>query len=179
MRSSSEVPPSPGEVLRNWQHGACDWLQNFTRSAQKLQQSAIHESAKAVQHLHLHHAHRHARPSRHAAFASLSGGLPARSHARRPADKLQFSGKGMNCIISDLADSSISVESQKGPAGSKAVGEEQERILVSEVNEQNTSQDNVCAVCCQVQHQACCGHSYRDHRHKLAAKLCRNDLHGT
>ena len=40
----------------------------------------------------------------------------------------------MNCIIGDLADGAISADPQKGQAtAGKAAGEEQERILVSEV----------------------------------------------
>lgn len=133
-RPGPDLPPTPGEVLRAWQHGACDWLQNCTQSALRLQQSAVCETGKAMQHLQRHHKHRHARVSRHAAFASLSGSLSAAHQSRNTSDKLQFAGKGVNCIISDLADSTISADPQKGlAAAGKPVGEEQERILVSEV----------------------------------------------
>lgn len=133
-RPGPERPPTPGEVLRDWQRGACNWLQNAARSAERLQQSALQESANAVQRLQQHHYHRHARVSRHAAFASLSGSLPVTYQSQSSANKLHFSGKGMNCIIGDLADSSISSDPHKGQAAAgKPAGEEQERILVSEV----------------------------------------------
>ncbi|DBB13937.1 TPA: hypothetical protein ACH3X3_000916 [Trebouxia sp. C0006] len=133
-RPGPERAPTPGEVLRDWQRGACDWLQNAAKSAERLQQSALQESAKAVQHLQRHHYHRHARVSRQAAFASLSGSLPVPHQSRGSANKLHFFGKGMNCIIGDLADSSISSDLHKGQAAAgKPVGEEQERILVSEI----------------------------------------------
>ena len=133
-RPGPERPPTPGEVLRDWQRGACDWLQNAAKTAEYLQQSALQESAKAVQRLQRHHHYRHARVSRHAAFASLSGSLPVPHQSRSSADKLHFSGKGMNCIIGDLADSSTFSDPHKGQAAAgKPVGEEQERILVSEV----------------------------------------------
>ena len=134
-RPGPERPPTPGEVLRDWQRGACDWLQNAAKSAERLQQSALQESARAAQRLQRHHYHRHARGSRQAAFASLSGSLPVPHQSRSSANKLHFSGKGMNCIIGDLADSSISSDLHKGQAAAgKPVGEEQERILVSEVS---------------------------------------------
>ncbi|KAA6428034.1 MAG: Outer envelope of 80 kDa isoform 2, partial [Trebouxia sp. A1-2] len=133
-RPGPERPPTPGEVLRDWQRGACNWLQNAARSAERLQQSALQESANAVQRLQQHHYHRHARVSRHAAFASLSGSLPVTYQSQSSANKLHFSGKGMNCIIGDLADSSISSDPHKGQAAAgKPAGEEQERILVSEI----------------------------------------------
>jgi len=133
-RASGKLPPTPGEVLREWQRGACEWLQTVSRSAQQIQQAAIYESTKAAQHLQRQHNRRNAKASRHAAFASLSGSLPASPSSTRTTDRLQFSGKGMNCIIGDLADGAISADPQKGQAtAGKAAGEEQERILVSEV----------------------------------------------
>ena len=132
-RPGPERPPTPGEVLRDWQRGACDWLQNTAKSAERLQQGTLQEWAKAVQRLQRHY-YRHARVSRQAAFASLSGSLPVPHQSRSSENTLHFSGKGMNCIIGDLADSSISSDFHKGQAAAgKPVGEEQERILVSEV----------------------------------------------
>lgn len=138
MSPGSELPATPGEVLRNWQQGACEWLQVLNRTAQQLRTAGINESSKFVQHLQQQHAHGRARAPRHAAFASLSASSPAAQPRRHAAGRLRFSGKGMNCIVSDLADSAAPGLSQKGHAAtdsSKPNTEElQERILVSEVS---------------------------------------------
>lgn len=133
----TETPATPGEVLRSWQRGACDWLQVLSRTAQQLHSAGINESAKLVDHLQKQHARRHAKPTRHAAFASLSASLPTARPTQQPKSRVRFSGKGINCIVSDLADSAVPSIPQKGHAAtdsSKPNSEElQERILVSEV----------------------------------------------
>ncbi|KAL3145356.1 hypothetical protein ABBQ38_001612 [Trebouxia sp. C0009 RCD-2024] len=133
----TETPATPGEVLRSWQRGACDWLQVLSRTAQQLHSAGINESAKLVDHLQKQHARRHAKPTRHAAFASLSASLPTARPTQQPKSRVRFSGKGINCIVSDLADSAVPSIPQKGHAAtdsSKPNSEElQERILVSEI----------------------------------------------
>ena len=137
MSPGTDSPTTPGEVLRNWQQGACEWLQSLTRTAQQLRDNGINESARFVEHMQRQHTHRHARASRHGALASLSASLPAAQPRQRPRSRVRFSGKGMNCIVSDLADGAAPGLSQKGHAAtdsSKPNSEElQERILVSEV----------------------------------------------
>ena len=129
----TDLPATPGEILRSWQRGARDWLQVLSRTAQHLHSAGVHESVKVVQHLQRQHAHRHATTS---AFASLSASLPASKPRQPGASRVRFSGRGMNCIISELAESAGPSSSAKGVAASdssKPSSEEQERILISEV----------------------------------------------
>lgn len=137
MSPGPETIATPGEVLRNWQRGACDWLQVLSRTAQQLHSASISESARFVEHLQKQHARRHANTAKHAAFASLSASLPAARPNQKSRGTVRFSGKGINCIISDLADSATLSIPHKGHAvtdSSKPNSEElQERILVSEV----------------------------------------------
>lgn len=139
MTPSTEPPVTPGEVLRNWQRGACDWLQVLSRTAQQLHSAGVIQSAKALEHLQRQQTRRHARTSRHGAFASLSASLPAAQPPQHDRSILRFAGKGMNCIVSDIADSALPSLPQKGqPAATDSrqpnSEELQERILVSEVN---------------------------------------------
>lgn len=138
MAPSTEPPATPGEVLRNWQRGACDWLQVLSRTAQQLHSAGVTQSAKALEHLQRQQNRRHARTSRHGAFASLSASLPAAQRPQQDRSRLRFAGKGMNCIVSDLADSAVPSVPQKGHAATDSrqpnSEELQERILVSEVN---------------------------------------------
>ena len=138
MSPTTEPPATPGEVLRNWQRGACDWLQLLSRTAQQLHSTGVSESAKVLEHLQRQHTRRHARTSRHAAFASLSASMPAAQPTQQSRSRIRFAGKGMNCIVSDLADTAVPSIPQKAHAAtdsSKPDSEElQERILVSEVS---------------------------------------------
>ena len=138
MAPSTEPPVTPGEVLRSWQRGACHWLQVLSRTAQQLHNAGVIESAKVFEHLQRQQTRRHARTSRHGAFASLSATLPAIQPSQQDRSRLRFAGKGMNCIVSDIADSAVPSLPQKGQAASDSrqpnSEELQERILVSEVN---------------------------------------------
>ena len=131
-------PATPGELLRSWQRGACDWLQVLSRTAQQLHSAGISESVKALEHLQRQQTCRHARTSRHAPFASLSASLPAAQRPQQDRNRLRFAGKGMNCIVSDVADAAVPSLPQKGHAATASrqpnSEELQERILVSEVN---------------------------------------------
>ena len=137
MAPSTESPATPGEVLRSWQRGACDWLQVLSRTAQQLHSAGVSESAKVLEHLQRQQTSRHTRTSRHGAFASLSASMPAAQPSRQDRSRLRFAGKGMNCIVSDIADNAVPSLPQKGQAASDSrqpnSEELQERILVSEV----------------------------------------------
>lgn len=126
MRPAREGPERRGGLLQEWHRGTCQWFQNVTKSAQELHQRAVRESAAVLQHLEQHRPSSKQRRAPAAAFASLSASAP-----KLHASKVRFRGKGMNCVIDDLADSSPAAQSSK--AHSAGHTEEQERILVSEV----------------------------------------------
>lgn len=126
MRSSGDAPRGPGGLLQDWHRGTCQWFQNVTKSAQELHQRVLRESAGVLQQFEQHNRSLKHRRSTGPAFASLSASV-SKLHASR----VQFRGKGMNCIISDLADSSAAAQPSKSQSASSS--DEQERILVSEV----------------------------------------------
>lgn len=157
MGRSTNSPVTPGEVLRDWQRGACDWLQVLNCTTQQWHSAGIHEANKFLQHMKRQRTPRHARGPGHAAFASLSASLPAAQPRERNTSRVRFAGKGLNCIASDLADSAVPSNSQIGQTAtdnSKPNSEElQEAILVSEV-----------------------GHATKSILHKASAKNLHVDL---
>lgn len=126
MRPAKEAPRGPGGLLQEWHRGSCQWFQNVTRSAQELHQRLVRESAAVLQHIEQHKPVHKQRRAPASAFASLSASAPTLH-----ANTVRFRGKGMNCIISDLADNSLPAQPSKPHAPGSI--EEQERILVSEV----------------------------------------------
>ena len=134
MRSPGDKQRGPGGLLQDWHRGTCLWFQQMTRSAQELHQRVLQESGGAIQHLQQQNRrHVQRRAPSGPAFASL-----AASPAKHQAARIRFRGKGMNCIVSDLADSSQlgfqPSRAQGNAASSKTVGgDEEERILISEV----------------------------------------------
>ena len=134
MRSQRDKQHGPGGLLHNWHRGTCLWFQQVTRSAQELHQRVLQESAGALQHLQQQNwRHGQQRAASGPAFASL-----AAAPAKHQAARIRFRGKGMNCIVSDLADSSqLGLQpsrAQGTAANSKTLGtDEEERILISEV----------------------------------------------
>lgn len=137
MRTSSETPATPGEVLRNWQRGACEWLQVLSRTAQQLHIAGVSESAKVLKHWQKQQTRRQARTSRHGAFASLSASLPTAQAPQQARSRLRFAGKGINCIVSDIADSAHPGWLQKRREADDSTTpnseERQESLLFSEV----------------------------------------------